>query len=912
MFKTEIKTTKIDCQACHGTGLNVRHGRCRECSGTGLAYLFNGRLFFWQAAINPPTIYLWRLKKILSLFVDLFLFGSALLGLGGLIFWLFENKADIYLILNFWSQKSPYLLYFWLGLFCAMYLTFRISFNIASRQMIIYKSGQGDLAANDLDVINLNLRKLGREQKINIANAYRLRALDVIDNAFLLAQKMNHLEVEPLHLLYAALKDYEVRVLFYRLELNASDFAAKIKNQLIKLPTRSGTPSFSVALRQALLDGYFSAYYLGQARVKVINVLPGLYELDQIITELFLDAEISLLQVKNAVNWFRINDHLIENYQQYKELSRFKPASNMDRAYTAQATPLLNTLSHDLTKAAKYFSLPICVARESEMIAIFDALKSGKKGVLLVGDEGVGKKNIIGGLAQLMVAETVPEILRDKRLVELDVSRLISGVNPAQAEERLLAMLTEVVFATNIIIVVNNIETIVGISSGSEASLDLADVLVNSLEQANLICLATVSTTSYSKYIEGKPIDNIMQKVVVTEPTINQAIEMLESKISQLEGMNNVRFAYSAIEAAVVMTAKYEHDRYLPEKAIAVLNALAVSHNSKTKGLINKESVAKIVSEQTGILLTKVGAGEGKELLKLEENMHQFMIGQTEAVDMIAASLRRARTQLTEGKRPIASFLFLGPTGVGKTELAKTLAKTYFGGEQYMVRIDMSEYQNQGSISKMIGTSEDDKGYLTEAVRKKPFCLLLLDEFEKAHPDILNLFLQVMDDGRLTDGAGKTIDFTNCIIIATSNAGANFIQAEIKKNTALEAIKEILVNEHLNQIMRPELINRFDGLIVFKPLTENDIFSIAKLSLDKIGKNLAAKGIGLRYSEAGVKILSKLGYDVKFGARPLRRLLQDRIENKIADNILSGDLRRRDILVINDEGEATIEKAKSL
>jgi ATP-dependent Clp protease ATP-binding subunit ClpA len=288
------------------------------------------------------------------------------------------------------------------------------------------------------------------------------------------------------------------------------------------------------------------------------------------------------------------------------------------------------------------------------------------------------------------------------------------------------------------------------------------------------------------------------------------------------------------------------------------------------------------------------------------------MSSQEEAVDMVAASLRRARAQMREGKRPIASFLFLGPTGVGKTELAKTVAQEYFGDAKAMIRIDMSEYQTPDTLNKMIGDANGAVGYLTEAVRKAPFSLLLLDEIEKAYSEILNLFLQVMDDGRLTDGLGRTFDFTNTIIIATSNVGAVYIQEEIKKGTPTEEIKEELINNHLNKYLRPELINRFDGVIVFKPLTERDVFEITKLMLNDVAKLLEEKGILFRAEDEGVSALSKSGFDPKFGARPLRRVLQDRVENQIANLILSGQLERRDTVVVDADLTVKVEKGRRL
>jgi ATP-dependent Clp protease ATP-binding subunit ClpA len=322
--------------------------------------------------------------------------------------------------------------------------------------------------------------------------------------------------------------------------------------------------------------------------------------------------------------------------------------------------------------------------------------------------------------------------------------------------------------------------------------------------------------------------------------------------------------------------------------------------------------VATALSEMTGIPVNKVSEDEGQKLLNLESSIAVRMVGQEEAVKAVSASLRRARADLKDSVRPIASFLFLGPTGVGKTELAKTVSQVYFGAEDYMVRLDMSEYQQPDSISKMIGDSTGALGYLTEAVRKKPFSLILLDEIEKAHPDILNLFLQLLDDGRLTDGQGRTISFSESIIIATSNIGSVFIQEEIKMGIDIHLIKQDLIDNQLNKYMRPELINRFDGIIVFKPLTEDNIFSIATLMLKKIKKNLAEKGIDFKADKDGVTILAKAGYDPKFGARPLRRLLQERVEDELANLFLAGKLKRRDIVIINNNGNIGVEKGRVL
>lgn len=481
----------------------------------------------------------------------------------------------------------------------------------------------------------------------------------------------------------------------------------------------------------------------------------------------------------------------------------------------------------------------------------------------------------------------------------------------------MLSIINEMQRSKNVILYIENIENIMGIASGSEESLELSEVLAETLSRQGIYCLASVSSENFARYVEGKALANAMTAIKVLEPSKDDAIYMLESKIAWIENKFGVYFDYSSIEETVNMSMKYINDKYLPEKAVDVIKSTAVkmsklSQKDPSKKICTKNDIAEVISDITGILVSKVTESESEKLMNLEQEIHERMIGQEEAVVAIAGSLRRARAELREGTRPIASFLFLGPTGVGKTELAKTVANIYFGDEKYMIRLDMSEYQLAGSLRKMIGDVDNTLGYLTEAVRKKPFSLILFDEIEKAHPDILNLFLQILDDGRLTDGQGRTINFTNSIIIATSNAGSLFIQQAVKDNMEMAVIKQELIDDHLSKIMRPELINRFDGIIVFKPLTLDNILSIAKIMINKIGKNLVSKGINLLFDDEGLLILAKAGYDPKFGARPLRRLLQDKIENEIANLILTKKLKRRDTVFINEQGQIEVEKAKSL
>ncbi|HLD20781.1 MAG TPA: ATP-dependent Clp protease ATP-binding subunit, partial [Patescibacteria group bacterium] len=420
---------------------------------------------------------------------------------------------------------------------------------------------------------------------------------------------------------------------------------------------------------------------------------------------------------------------------------------------------------------------------------------------------------------------------------------------------------------------------------------------------------------AYTALVERSILGRIFQKVDILEPDQESAIHMLESKIGGIEYEHHVIFSYEAVERAVKLSDRYMHETYLPKKAIEVARetALQVSKSRGQDALVTGEDIAQIVSSKTGIPTMSVAEDEKEKLLGLEEKMHGRVIGQDEAVRAVSSALRRARTELRSQARPIATFLFLGPTGVGKTELAKTVAETYFGSEDMMVRLDMSEYQDASSINRMLGTpGSQSGGLLTEAVRKQPFAIVLLDELEKAHPDILNIFLQVFDDGRLTDSVGRTIDFTNTIIICTSNAGTQYIQDAVGRAEDLEVIKTHLVEEELRGIYRPEFLNRFDGIVVFKPLAQEDVIEITKLFMKAVASRLDPKGIGFRAEDAAVQELAQRGFDPKFGARPLRRLVQEEVDNAIANALLQGEVQRRDTIVLTAGGKIRIEKGEAL
>ncbi|MFA6194530.1 MAG: ATP-dependent Clp protease ATP-binding subunit [Patescibacteria group bacterium] len=882
-----------------------------EQNNGGRGAWFLGRFLFWGIAPRRSVISLERTREKIDSLLIFLAWLILFAGWAAFGFWVFNNQAVLIAkpisLFFFWKKFDPLIFIFLASLWFDLFLIYRHSQDKAALKKINYRLFD-------------EKKKTGRSaKKYNVALAYSHASLRAIEDAYLLAVKLNQGQAEIIHLFRVILKSKDIQNLFIRLNVDAKKLVELVDRHLVKpQDDKSGRTVLSPALQEVLVAAFVDAHGLKQASVDLLNIIQFCYERDPILAEILYELEVDKDKIINTVAWFRVNHRLLENYRNYRRLAGFKPGSNMNRAYTAIATPTLDHFSHDLTIRAKSGGLDICVGRDKEINSIFEAFTGGHNGVLLVGTVGVGKSAIIDGLAQLMVAEDVPDFLKDKRLVELDASRLIAGADAATAEERLLASLNEISRSENIILYLDNIENIIGITAGSQESLDLSEVLAEAISRKNLYCLASATTENYSKHIESKPIGNVMTTIGIKEPETNMAIQMLESKVGFLEAKYAVYIVYSAIEQAVIMSTRYLHDKFLPLKAIDLLEKAAIIcakrtvNNPEASSFCGREDVALAISELTGIPANKVTVSESQKLLNLEQEIHQRLVDQVEAVNAVAASLRRARAEMKDSKRPIASFLFLGPTGVGKTELAKSVSQVYFGDEDYLIRLDMSEYQTADSVRKMIGDVDGTLGYLTEAVRKKPFALVLLDEVEKANPDILNLLLQLLDDGRLTDGQGRTISFSESIIIATSNIGAVFIQDQIKAKTPINIIKQDLIDNQLNKYMRPELINRFDGIIVFKPLSEDDTISIATLMLKKIKKNLALKGIDLKADKDGVAVLAHEGYDPKFGARPLRRLLQDKIEDNIANKILAGELKRRDTIIINSRAEIEIEKAQEL
>lgn len=738
----------------------------------------------------------------------------------------------------------------------------------------------------------------------DIAPLFRTGARVGIAEAAMLAERFRHAEITPLHLFIGALNQEEVPILFGRLGLRFDDLKESLGNRLSTLPSAEEDLTFSPEAEHVLLQAFQHAVQRGVGAVGAIDVLLMASAADPFVKDLLFDKEIDDAKLANAAAWIHINEQLRERYASYRRAAFFKPTGPMNRSMTSVATPNLDAYGEDLTTAAVQGALPLMIGREKEMEELLRVIEGGRESVVLVGPEGVGKRTLLAGIAERMVEERVPASLQDKRLVALHIPSMLSGVSIEQAQERLLRALVDAAQAKNIVLAIPDIDRLPD---------PLAALLVDVLERGITFAIATTTSAAYSATVERSVLGRAFQKVIVPEPQEDAAIQMLESHIGEIEHAQSVIFSYAAVEASVKISDRYLHDQALPDKAIEVAReaALVASKARGANTLVTTEDVSKVLSDKTGVPLMNVKQNEKDTLLNLEKTLHERVIGQEEAVKAVSSALRRARTDLRSNNRPISTFLFLGPTGVGKTELAKAVAAAYFGSERAMLRFDMSEFQDTIGVEKLIGRIGEG-GVLTEAVRKTPFAIVLLDEFEKAHPDILNLFLQVFDDGRLTDGAGRTIDFTNTILVATSNAGGAYIQDAMKRGDSTDAIRAQLLEEELRGIYRPELLNRFDGVIVFTPLAFDDVVQIAYLMVAQLGSRLEPKGLFFRATDEAILELARKGFDPKFGARPLRRVVQEEVENAIAKALLEGRAARRDTIVLKPGGEVDIEKAKAL
>lgn len=913
----------IVCPQCNGIGF-IKRKRCRDCGDHGMYSWFGGYLLYIDRPRAPSEIFIYKGNRFIDIVIIILFLIIGLIGILSLFFIAGSIKGFAALpsfitsgfgLWNYISLSQTMALFlFWLSVLGDLYIIYSIE-NRRDKEKKNWPKSTKKTIHKTTDWGKV--RQISKKTKLDISDAFSQESIKIIIEAQKFARNTKSEYLEAIHIFAASLKNSDVILAINRMGIDWKTLQDKVIRFLAQLPrikTRDRL-LYSSQAKKVLLYSYTIAGTKRRIALSPLDILEAMVNFDGPVKEIFYDLEIEPLEIKNVCLWIDIYDQLRQEHRRFARKAHFKPKGPINRSYTAIATPNLDAHSQDITQLARKGYLSICMDREKEVEEAFRIIKGGSQSIIFVGQPGVGKTTIINGIARRMVTEDVPEILQDKRLVSLSLSSLIAGAShPGEIEKRLQIILSEVVRSDNIILTIKNIHNMVGIKT-TEGELDVSEILASTLQGQAVLVLATSNPSEYRRLIEGKALGEVLQKVNIEEPDKNATIQILEAHTPTIEGRNQVYFSYGALDKAVELSTRYLYERFLPEKAINLLKEVA-SEVRSTKGkktIVSAEDVARLISEKTNIPVTKITESESQKLLNLEDHIHKRLIDQEEAVNMVASALRRARTELRSEKRPIVNLMFLGPTGVGKTELAKTVAEVYFGDEEKMIRLDMSEYQEKASIDRLIGSpGADTGGQLTEAVRRAPSSLLLLDELEKAHPDILNIFLQVMDDGRLTDTLGRTIDFSNIILIGTSNAGTKFIQEEIKKQTPVATIQEVLVREKLGAYFRPEYLNRFDGIVVFKPLSSEDIKKIALLMLKKLSKQLEEKGIILRATDQAIDEIAKAGFDPLFGARPLRRVIQNQVNDVLAKYLLTGKVSRRDVVVLEKGGAIRVEKASKI
>lgn len=656
------------------------------------------------------------------------------------------------------------------------------------------------------------------------------------------------------------------------------DFLKEIgskKGRLENLPLKTVlTDSLKIAL--GIKDKYVEPYHLFLTLLKKTG-----FKFDEAL------EVISWL--RKSRSWHRVpmiweNDYLIEG------------SAGFNRSWTGRVTPFLNRYGSDLTYEAQSGRLPILVGKKKPLAEVVRVLeKNSKNNVLLVGQPGCGKTSLVYGIAEEIASGTRSRALMDHRLFSLEIGKLMAGAKTeGDIEERMLEIIRDVEGSGNIILFIDETQNAVSAGGGVDNSL-VFSTLEPHLSTGRFQLIGATSWKNYRRFIEpNEAFARLFELVEVAEAGFAESLEVLELTSFDLEKRYKVKLSFAALKSAVELSTKYIHDRVLPDKAIDLLEeTVAEAAKNPERRLVLSEDVEKIVSEKTNIPLAKVGEQESRLLLDLEKRMHERLINQDEAVTAIADAIRRARVGLRDEKRPISSLLFVGPTGVGKTETAKTLAETFFGREETMIRFDMSEYQNQESLGNIIAI-------LTESVRRMPFSLILFDEVEKAHPRILDIFLQILEEGRLTDSAGLTVFFGNAIIVFTSNVGTKMIFEKLREGTKIEDFRSELFKE-LTGNFRIELLNRFDGIIVFKPLTAEQVEMVARLKLNKVVQEMEKNGVKISFTDGLIKRLAGDGFDTALGARPLRRLIQDKIESVLARRLLRGEIKKDETYLLGEE-----------
>ena len=804
------------------------------------------------------------------------------------------------------------------------------------------------------------------------------RANKAIELANYIALDLGHSYIGTEHILYGLAKE-ENGVAAKVLEnqnVTAEDILNKIEELIGRDEPIENIVDFTPRTKRVVETAFIEARKLGYNYIGTEHLLIGiLREGDCVAAKILLDINVNIPKLYNEIVKV-INEG--EDYSSDREDVTGNNRSNKRTRGSYNSTPTLNQFGEDLTKKAEEGKLDPIIGRKQEIERVIEILsRRTKNNPCLIGEPGVGKTAAVEGLAQKIVSGDVPEILKNKRVVTLDISGMVAGAKyRGDFEERIKKALNEVKKAGDIILFIDEIHTIVG-AGAAEGAIDAANILKPLLARGEIQLVGATTLNEYRKFIEkDAALERRFSPVTVNEPSEKDTIQILKGIRDKYEAHHNVKITDEAIEAAVKLSIRYVNDRFLPDKAIDLIDEASSKarlrsyiepeslkelqeniekiknekedavinqkfekaaelrdkekslkekfekeqkkwSNKKTKDIvtITEENIAEVISGWTGIPAKKITEDENERLKNLEIELHKRVIGQNEAVEAVSKAIRRGRVGLKDPKRPIGSFLFLGPTGVGKTELSKALAEVLFGDENSMIRIDMSEYMEPHSVAKLIGAPPgyvgfDDGGQLTEKIRRKPYSVILFDEIEKAHPDVMNMLLQILEDGRLTDSQGRTVNFKNTVIIMTSNLGARLItdkkhlgfssnntreQEDKNKEKAIqteyeETKKEVMAE--LKKELRPEFINRVDEIIVFHKLGDEEIGQIIDIMLKEVENRLKEQKYNIEFEPEVKKLIAEKGIDKNFGARPLRRTIQSLVEDSLAEEILDGKLQK--------------------
>jgi ATP-dependent Clp protease ATP-binding subunit ClpC len=733
------------------------------------------------------------------------------------------------------------------------------------------------------------------EKKEKLVDFLSFEVAQALYSAFKFAKNKKIPQVNSSLFLYFLLQEKEPKLnfVFLRLLIDRNE----LRERLLKDESKE-------EISEILIEVGEKAVEKEKAKIEGVDVISFLVEKNKVLKDFLIEKKLKAEEFKEVVRWAEILEKEFLETKKWYKYENLLRLGTIGREWASAYTPLLDRFSTDFLTFVKKEKFKKIFVHQEKLKEVERILTQPEKNdVLIVGKAGSARRSIVLALARDLALESGPREINFNRVVLLNLQNLFSAIQSQETLEVYLSQIFTEAVRGKVILIIDDLHKFVGTKKEKEVgTMDISFVLSSFLPSPQFKMVGITTPEGLHKCIETIPgfLENF-EIVEIPEVSKEETLQILEDRALRLEQKYKVFFSFQSLFEIVELCEKYIPQEPFPEKAMEILDGLAVKVARRPQKVVLPEDVTKLITEKTKIPVGEVEKTEREKLLKLEELLHQRIINQEMAVKEISGALRRARAEIKARKGPIGSFLFLGPTGVGKTETAKALSEIYFGSEKEMIRLDMSEFQNLEDIERLIG-KEGQEGLLTTPVSEKPFSLILLDEFEKAHPNILNLFLQVFDEGHLTDGRGKKVFFKNTLIIATSNAGAELIFKALETKKDWQKMKEELINSLIeNRVFKPELLNRFDGVILFSPLSKENLMDIAALLLKKIQKSLAEKGIELLISEKLKEKIVKLSYDPRFGAREMQRVIDDKVGNVLARAFLEDKIKRGEKITINPE-----------